>query len=340
MFVCDKHTTVRGGTICSSLPPVTDPAPPAEGMRHLTLRPSEVTLVVAHYPCIDGFASAYIAQLYNPRLKFALVDHVKLAALDQMVAGEHVLFLDIAPKFDDLKRWRMASYAILDHHKSAREDLADLPGRDNIPAANKCFDMSHSGCALAWQFFFPHRAFPEVLRAIELRDLFAKGRDPKGDVTASAFSGLTCCECWSEYVADPARAYRDGMVKEGPRLLRVAALVHAARPCTFEGRKAWIVQCDDPACLSDTGHGILDVPVDAPDYKERAEGIALLYRAGAAGSNLIYVSMRSQDDTGPDLSVIAAKRLTGGGHPHAAGFCVTRDGLAEFEREIGLKLFQ
>ena len=53
---------------------------------------------------------------------------------------------------------------LIDHHKTAAEDLANVPGCH--------FDTTRSGAVLAWQHFHPGAPVPEILLYVEDRDLW------------------------------------------------------------------------------------------------------------------------------------------------------------------------
>src|SRR5690606_18266248 len=87
------------------------------------------------------------------------------------------------------------SIVILDHHKSAAEDLAafavpeprpgalgweDVPrllrelAARNRPPVIAIFDMARSGAGITWDFFFAPRPRPWLIDYIEDRDLWRK----------------------------------------------------------------------------------------------------------------------------------------------------------------------
>lgn len=313
-YFCDKHAPPEI-TGVPAVPVVPNRAP---NMRHLALWPQDVTMVVAHSPCPDGFAAAYAAFTFNPRLKFALVNHDQLALLGDRVAGERVLFLDIAPKAAVLAGWRMEAYAILDHHKTAEADLA------RVPEANKVFDMTRSGCALAWQYFYPDTPMPRVFEAVEARDLWQKDRFPGCDIMIAPLADRMCFECWRYYVARPDELIGTGMKLEEERLLKVDAYVRTAVPGAITDTsndtvlRAWLIEVPDPACISDVGHRVLALKATPDGFDvDRTHDVAILYRDDAKTGDRIF-SLRSLPD-GPDVGDLCAKR-GGGGHRNAAGF--------------------
>lgn len=120
----------------------------------MNLQPSEVDCIIYHHPCSDGFGAAYCAW------KFFQLNYTKNVEFLPMnigdpppcnLEGKNLLLLDYSYKKEVvLKLLKIVKkLLIIDHHKSAYEDLQDLPKE------YKFFDMNRSGAMLAWEYFFP-----------------------------------------------------------------------------------------------------------------------------------------------------------------------------------------
>jgi hypothetical protein len=57
---------------------------------------------------------------------------------------------------------------VLDHHKTAQQDLADLGGEKLLVR----FDMGKSGGRLTWEHFYPDEPAPWLVEYTEARDLW------------------------------------------------------------------------------------------------------------------------------------------------------------------------
>lgn len=297
--VLDEHIT-RAGTPLRAL------------TVHLKLKAHEVTHVVAHGPCPDGTAAAYIALAYKASIVVTLVTHDGIEGLGRGLAGKHVLFVDIAPRASTLAAWawaghNMASFAILDHHITAMEDLKHLP--DDV----KAFYTKHSGCALAWDYFFPSRVFPDTLRAVEARDLYDWDRLANSREICTQIPKCPCIGCWRMYInGDVAKHIADGAAALRIRDENVKDIASGAQRGSFEGAPAWYVRVDTPDLISDVGHAILCGSGHGADPRT---DIAVVYRINERNEALL--SLRSENE-GPAVSHLAAKN-GGGGHLHAAG---------------------
>jgi uncharacterized protein len=93
---------------------------------------------------------------------------------------------------------------IIDHHKSAIEDLTGLETQyDNY---FKDFDLEHSGAMLTWLHFFPDVTPPRLIQHIEDRDLWRfKFKDTR-NVQAALFSYPYDFDIWDELMTtDPSK---------------------------------------------------------------------------------------------------------------------------------------
>lgn len=145
-------------------------------------------ICIYHFPCDDGFASAWVARKRWPAIQMAPTNY-GLPLPDVDFTGKHVLIADFSYKPDVLRQIaeQAQSIIILDHHKTAEEDLAGISRfhadasrihlslTDEPGLRGKCrawFDMEHSGAALTWKFCFPGEDMPELIKYIEDRDLW------------------------------------------------------------------------------------------------------------------------------------------------------------------------
>jgi oligoribonuclease NrnB/cAMP/cGMP phosphodiesterase (DHH superfamily) len=130
-------------------------------------------LVIYHGKCPDGFAAALAAWLYFAgKAEFVGLDHgdVKSVADLPTYAGRAVYILDFSFSEHILHavEERAAKLVLLDHHLSAAEKLTGFRCRCGVVH----FDMNKSGARMAWEFFHPQRAVPDLIRWVEDRDIW------------------------------------------------------------------------------------------------------------------------------------------------------------------------
>ena len=264
---------------------------------------NEKTLCIYHGNCADGFGAAVVVRM-------ALGSHAvefyagKYQNPPPNVTGRDVILVDFSykrPVLLEISR-QAKSILILDHHKTAEEDLKDLP--DNITAF---FDMDRSGAMMAWDYFMPGEEPPQLLRHIQDRDLWRFELPGTREIQACVFSHPYDFETWERLLAsDMDNLRKQGEAIERKHFKDINELISSA------GHRMMIAGYDVPALnapyffSSDAGHILGEGELFAACYWDTPDGREF--------------SLRSAED-GLDVSEIA-KLFGGGGHKHAAGFRV------------------
>lgn len=146
--------------------------------------PDEVDYVIYHSPCSDGTGSGLVAWKYLST-KFperpVIYKPMPIGALPpDDVIGRNVLICDYSYRKDILLDLipKVNKLLIIDHHKSAEKDLADIDDQYKI------FDMSHSGAVLTWNYFYCNQKMPLLIAYIEDRDIWKKALPGSDDFFA------------------------------------------------------------------------------------------------------------------------------------------------------------
>lgn len=293
-------------------------------------------LCIYHGNCADGFGAAWVVRERCRRSKIPVEFHAGVYQDPPPdVTGRHVLMVDFSYKRPALLEMAKAarSIVVLDHHKTAAEDLAGFrepapwsewndgshppfEGDDEPVAA--LFDMERSGAGLAWDFFFPHEKRPRLIDHIEDRDLWRFTLPRTREIQAAVFSYPYDFDVWDRLMRTNDLA---GLAMEGAAIERkhhkdVAELVKVVtRPMRIGGHV--VPMANLPYTLaSDAGHLLYgDEHPFAGCYWDTPDGRVF--------------SLRSRED-GADVGEIA-KEYGGGGHKHASGFRVPFDQLGQFE---------
>src|SRR5262249_50886942 len=123
-------------------------------------------LCIYHGGCDDGFGAAWVVrEKFGALCEFYPGAYAKNAP---PVRDRDVIMVDFSYKRPALEEMLDAcnSLLILDHHKTAQEDLSFLPStwptwdeHHQAPThkGHALFDMARSGAGIAWDFFFPQR---------------------------------------------------------------------------------------------------------------------------------------------------------------------------------------
>ncbi len=175
-------------------------------------------LCIYHGNCADGFTAAWA-------VRKALGDEIEFhAGVHQNpppdVSKRHVVMVDFSykrPVLDEMFR-KADSLLILDHHKTAAEDLTGLrepfgPGwkrhLDNVyqDVCENCqqpyalFDMDRSGAQIAWDFFLPQERRPRIVDYVADRDLWRFLMPFSREIAAAVFSYPYDFGAWDEIAA-------------------------------------------------------------------------------------------------------------------------------------------
>lgn len=282
-------------------------------------------LCIYHGGCDDGFGAAWA-------VRRALGNEVEFyPGVYQQdppdVTGRNVIMVDFSykrPVLDAMMRGPNCarSLLILDHHKTAQEDLADFrapygpgwdrhlqnvlqdtcEGLDGTPYA--LFDMNRSGAGIAWDFFCGDRT--DFINYIEDRDLWRKSLPWGDEFTMCLRSYPQDFEVWDGLARRGVKAMIDeGAIIKRYYRLRVEELKRHAYATTLAGVPCWITNAPYFAASEVAGE-LCEQP--------GAEFGACYFEVERG--KFTY-SLRSRGDF--DVSAIA-KRFGGGGHKNAAGF--------------------
>ena len=205
-------------------------------------------LCIYHANCTDGFAAAWVVRRALPDAEFFAAGY---GGTPPNVAGRVVYIVDFSYPRDVLLA--MASHAenivVLDHHKTAAEQLVDLPA--NVSAG---FDMNRSGCMLAWDHFFPGEKPPTLLLHVEDRDLWRFELPGTREVLAAVCSHPYDFKIWDCLMKEDLRSslFDDGYAIERKHNKDIESLITSARITEIAGHSVPTVNLP-PTMASDAG---------------------------------------------------------------------------------------
>lgn len=292
-----------------------------------------------HFPCDDGFASAWIARRKWPDIVLGPTNYGQMFP-DLDYRGKNILIADFSYKPDAISELMMSfgarSIVMLDHHKTAEADLkdfrvdntrtarakfasADVDGafRDMAdlghPQVAAHFDMQRSGAALTWEFCYPDSPKPFMVKLIEDRDLWRMSIPETRAFSLFLRSWPYEFDRWdwigSCMETDAQRTLADAKGIERFYDRNLAEMLPTATLREIGKWKAVPVAHAPYAFASDLAHELLKAHPAAPF----AAVVVDSYGART-------YSLRSEDSR-QDVSEVA-KQFGGGGHRNAAGFRV------------------
>lgn len=258
-------------------------------------RPQDVTHVIYHGGCPDGFGSAlgawkalgdeveYIGASYD-KPPPELPKDARVAILDFSYPRETLLELN--DKVEDL--------VVLDHHKSAAENLKGLDFA--------VFDMKRAGAGLSWHYFHPDKPLPALMAYLEDRDLWNNALPGTREVTMALRKHPKEFEGWNKLNVEQLK--KEGEPLVAALMAEVEKACESAHPVVLDGVEVPAVRHRRYA--SDIGHRLLQKNPDAP--------FAAVYRDWKGTRKW---ELRSRGDF--DVSAVCVK-FGGGGHKAAGGF--------------------
>jgi oligoribonuclease NrnB/cAMP/cGMP phosphodiesterase (DHH superfamily) len=318
-----------------------------EGENRPLNRPSKPAqnknLVIYHGNCADGFSAAWC--FWDARDKFPDGLEFHKGVYNEPppdVTGKVVYLVDFSYKKEIVTEMLEGaeSITLIDHHKTAIEDLQPLfikdswAGRPN-QLLHYC-DMERSGAMLAWDYLhnriaerggIMHKSHveyiapPLLLEYVQDRDLWKFKLEASREVSASIFSYEYSFETWDKLMAGKASEVMQmaagGIAIERKHHKDITELLAICMAYKWIG--GWQVPCVNMpyTMASDAAQQLaaehLDGTLFAATYYDTA-------------THRVF-SLRSTPE-GMDVSKIAAE-YGGGGHKHAAGFRISLTNIYE-----------
>lgn len=262
------------------------------------------TIVIYHRGCADGFGAAWAAHK-------ALGDSAHYVACQysdpapNLDGYDTVYIVDFSFARSILDAWvaEGKKVTVLDHHKTAQQDLDGFPGA--------MFDMQHSGAWLTWNYFHKDKPVPRLIEYIEDRDLWRKSLYANEEITAYIHALPFSFEAY-DIAANRLENYMSdiieiGSIRVSERQSFIRHQKNRARYIHFMGYDNVPVINTPPYCISEL---LNELAAESPcgfavGWFQREDGM------------FVY-SFRS---TGFDVGTLA-KKLGGGGHTQASGAVV------------------
>ncbi len=267
--------------------------------------PMPDALILYHADCDDGFGAAYAAWLsLGDGAEYQPVYYGDQIAVERLT-GRQVFILDFS--FSPVVLLNMAQHAanivLLDHHKSAAEQWADVEPIANVALQ---FDMDRSGAQLAWDYFHSGSVRPPLIDHIGDRDLWRFALKDTKAFCAGLGLIPTSFASWQDAATHP-----EDLIAKGHTVLEVlqrqidSALRKDLRPVTLCGHQG--LATNAISNTSEIGQAIA----------KRSGTFSLTFFI--KGDEAIC-SLRSIAPF--DVSVIAT-HYGGGGHAQASGFTIS-----------------
>lgn len=275
------------------------------------------TVIITHVKCHDGYTAAWIFWK-----KYGMSSNIFYAGIHPNapwssypdVRGKHVLMFDVSPTIDAYMQLvkHAKSFHVYDHHISNYRTLKDLP--------HVTFDLKHCGAYMAWNFLHPKKPIPLLLKYIQDHDMgWWKIPGSKMFVEALSLNFVlnftdASFKKWDRLNNTKAINYWISIGNHYETLLQhlVQGMDNKIQLRYVENFKVGLVECDFKKPLSSYLANYI------------ADNFQVHFAAIISGDNKQYILMRSSNPK-VDLSKIANKYGSGGGHPGAASMTISGD---------------
>jgi oligoribonuclease NrnB/cAMP/cGMP phosphodiesterase (DHH superfamily) len=262
-------------------------------------------VVIHHGPCRDGFGAAYAAwKKFGENATY--IPMKTQTDLTVELTDKELYILDIS--FDRKTLQRLIdtnkSVLVIDHHKSAEEDVTSFP--------NNIFDNNHSGAVLSWKYFHPSTPVPTLLEYIEDHDIWKFELPNNREFGAAIGEYEVSFKSWDRLIENLKKEeFLSNFINTGAILSRfedklVDDLIQFKERVLFEGHEVWALN------VSRRYRSILGHNLATLNGKSGGTELGIVYYHNNGAVN---VSLRSNGDV--DVSEIAQK-YGGGGHKNAA----------------------
>jgi oligoribonuclease NrnB/cAMP/cGMP phosphodiesterase (DHH superfamily) len=295
---------------------------------------NKITTIVTHKnatnPCPDGIASAIILSYVFPRTSFVFLNQSSKDYLD-LPAVPGMLFCDICPPKHRVQEFVNVGAYVLDHHSHSESIVKEFKERGVF--ASEVLEPGVSGAVLAYreiyELYFGKDKKEKFARLAGVRDCWINNSPEWVEACQQAcmleFFGF-------EYFQKPfIRFPSDSDVKIGEFLYNKK--IEKAK----ETAEKQTIFNDEIAIVTATGTEVDDVSKVIFETHPEVSIVAGFQHVIDQGNLKIIISLRSCGEV--DVGMIA-KKYSGGGHKHAAGFSLPTDsiGIGDICRTIYYRL--
>jgi len=286
-------------------------------------------IVFYHESCLDGFASAYVAnKKFHARASYIPLSHtsddrdilatkkIKISDLKDKL----VYFIDFCLGQEELEKVMkvVQKVIVIDHHETSRKLVKSLAG--------SVFGEGVSGAYLASRYFFPRERVPKLIKYISAGDTYNWGHQKfEREILAYVrtldfnFKVFSFVERELENPKKFAEILRIGKVLQENYLNLVKLQLGNAKLINFEGYEVYAVNASS-TFKNELGHELA--------LKSKAK-FSLIY---SFEKGELKISLRGNNKV--DLSKLAEK-YAGGGHFNAAAIkSVDPEFIREFIEKI------
>lgn len=286
-------------------------------------------VVVYHKNCKDGTTAAAILlcgiDFYKLPCEFIAKQYGEELDLSIFQPNDFVVVVDFSFKREVCEELnlKVKRLVILDHHESAKDELAGLPYAK--------FDMTKSGAMLTWEYANKPTTWETFVKYIQDYDLWKHELPKTKEVHAYLGAYMKLNDLWPAValaqdfsLGVPTSAYMIGVALLDRDNRTIQDHIKSAKPCHIKDANGkeyvgWCVECTEKSIVSTLGNELCKLAHSDGFIPE----FAVIY--SAFGRVLSFRSLNGQ-------ALKLAKLFGGGGHPNAAGANLGKREAMQFYR--------
>lgn len=284
---------------------------------NLIMQKDEIDMIIYHGGCVDGFASAFSAYKYfsiNHPTKDIIYYPGSFDKPPPDVTNKNVCLCDFTYKKPILEKMmeKANKLIILDHHKTAQEDL------ESLPQENKIFDMNHSGAFITWSFFHPDKPIPKLISYVEDTDIWTKKLPFTNEISTVIHMTEKTFDEYDkllddEYLMNKGVGEGSAILKNNSNMITQAIKCASPKLITINQNHYFVCYLNSSVFKSDIGNKVFDIYPDA--------NFSAIYSFDDFTNSTVF-SLRSTDER-TDVSRLAkfynGGGIISGGHRNASG---------------------
>jgi len=284
---------------------------------NLIMQKEEVNMIIYHGGCVDGFASAFSAYKYfsvNHPNKEIIYFPGSFDKPPPDVTNKNVCLCDFTYKKPILETMmtKANKLIILDHHKTAQEDL------ELLPQENKIFDMNHSGAYITWSYFHPDKPIPKLILYVEDTDTWTKKLSLTNEISTIIHMTEKTFEEYDkllddEYLINKGITEGNAILKNNSNIITQSIKGASPKLITINQNHYFVCYLNSSVFKSDIGNKVFDIYPDA--------NFSAIYSIDDLTNSTVF-SLRSTDER-TDVSRLAkfynGGGMISGGHRNASG---------------------
>lgn len=311
------------------------------------------TICIYHSRDLDGWMSAAIVKKWWLETQVVLKDIITIEeynkrdkskdplvflgwdygdAIPDLTEYDKVIMVDVSfpiSNMIDLIKSKGNDFIWIDHHISAINNIKDEIVEYPLSPIEGIQNIKYAACELTWQYFFPDKPMPEIVRLLGRYDCFGhKGTDEEETVLEFQYAARTFITNYEEAyesLIDWGTRNEDAFVEIGQGIhlylcTEAKQTYSKAFPIKFyktDGGKILDFEPYNFLCVNQERFNPINFGIDY--HKEGYDGFACFHYEKGKWCFSLY-----NDNGEVDCSVIA-KQYGGGGHKGASGFvCNTK----------------